>query len=57
MPGLGMVRDDLAPGIRASHTGRHIIFYRETAATLVIIRILHERMDPKRHLGAGPSST
>lgn len=32
----------------------HLLFYRESAARqLSIVRVLHERMDPGRHLTAG----
>jgi toxin ParE1/3/4 len=30
--------------------GSHVIFYRETAQMLDVIRILHQRMDVERHL-------
>ncbi|MFD1558399.1 type II toxin-antitoxin system RelE/ParE family toxin [Paraburkholderia silviterrae] len=30
--------------------GSHVIFYREAAQTLDVIRILHQRMDVERHL-------
>ena len=33
----------------------HVIFYRELRPGLIeIVRVLHERMDPIRHLGAAP---
>jgi toxin ParE1/3/4 len=34
--------------MRAS--GAHVIFYREIAAGIDIVRILHRRMDVPRHL-------
>ncbi|KVZ94869.1 plasmid stabilization protein ParE [Burkholderia ubonensis] len=30
--------------------GSHVVFYRETAATLDVIRVLHQRLDIDRHL-------
>ncbi|RQS03226.1 type II toxin-antitoxin system RelE/ParE family toxin [Burkholderia sp. Bp9002] len=30
--------------------GAHVVFYRETAETLDVIRVLHQRMDVDRHL-------
>ncbi|MDW9232878.1 toxin ParE1 (plasmid) [Burkholderia cepacia] len=30
--------------------GSHVVFYRETADTLDVIRVLHQRMDVDRHL-------
>ena len=33
----------------------HVIFYRAVEAGLVeIVRVLHERMETSRHMGAGP---
>ncbi|WPL23866.1 type II toxin-antitoxin system RelE/ParE family toxin [Thiorhodovibrio frisius] len=42
-------------GYRCLAIRHHIVYYRVTIARIEIIRILHERMDPKRHLGSsGP---
>jgi plasmid stabilization system protein ParE len=30
--------------------GRHLIFYRRTSGTIDIVRVLHDSMDPERHL-------
>jgi plasmid stabilization system protein ParE len=30
--------------------GSHLVFYRETGHDIVIVRILHQRMDVERHL-------
>ncbi|BBE34273.1 toxin ParE1 [Sphingosinicella microcystinivorans] len=30
--------------------GSHLVFYRETEADIVIVRILHQRMDVEQHL-------
>lgn len=47
-------RDDLRPGLRpglyGQLEGRHLILYREAGGRLQIIRVLHQRMDPARHL-------
>ena len=58
-------RSELSPGIRSfhlrhAHTGSpdsrvkqpvHVLYYRVVAADLVeIVRVLHERMEPGRHL-------
>ncbi|KQS87680.1 MULTISPECIES: type II toxin-antitoxin system RelE/ParE family toxin [unclassified Rhizobium] len=37
-------------GYFSSTCNSHCIFYRKTAAGIVIVRILHQRMDPTRHL-------
>ncbi len=54
------VRDDIATGLRTVHIarhgrrGRHFILYRAGKGRMIeIVRILHERMDLRRHL---PSS-
>ena len=51
------VRDDILPGLRALHVarggrgGRHFLLYRATAnLEIEILRILHESMEPRRHL-------
>ncbi len=49
-PGLGAPRDDINKGLCAHPVRKHVIFYRETKNELVIVRVLHESMDPKRHL-------
>lgn len=55
-------RPDLLPGLRSYHvrharkglrvrTPVHVIFYRAVSPDMVeIVRVLHERMDPTRHL-------
>jgi toxin ParE1/3/4 len=62
-------RAELQPGIRSFHlryarrTGRegwvrrpvHVLYYRAVAPSLIeIVRVLHERMEPSRHLRPGP---
>lgn len=37
-------------GYRKCPVGAHVVFYRETPASLEVIRILHERMDFRSHL-------
>ncbi|RQX90173.1 type II toxin-antitoxin system RelE/ParE family toxin [Burkholderia stagnalis] len=37
-------------GYRRYLVGSHVVFYRETAETLDVIRVLHQRMDVDRHL-------
>ncbi|UFP96503.1 type II toxin-antitoxin system RelE/ParE family toxin [Gloeobacter morelensis] len=49
-PQLGRVCDDIRPGYRKYHVGRHLIFCRERDTGLKIIRVLHERMDIVSHL-------
>jgi len=49
-PHRGRACDDIRPGYRKYHVGRHLIFYRESPEGLEIIRILHDRMDIETHL-------
>jgi toxin ParE1/3/4 len=49
-PGLGRACDDIRPGLRRMEQGQHVIFYRQEPAGIVILRILHRRMLPERHL-------
>jgi toxin ParE1/3/4 len=55
-PTLGTSRDDLKPGLRGLISGRHVIYYGETADLIVVFRVLHARMDARsRLLGQPPS--
>ena len=49
-PHLGRSREELGPGYRSVVQGAHIVFYRATTQERIIVRILHGRMDPNRHL-------
>lgn len=49
-PQLGRTCDDVRPGYRRHTCGSHIIFYRLGTDGIDVIRILHVRMDPDRHL-------
>jgi toxin ParE1/3/4 len=61
-------RSELSAGIRSFHIRHvrsvdpaarverpvHILFYRAIGPSLVeIVRVLHERMEPNRHIGTG----
>ena len=47
---FGKVRDEIARGLFSYVVQKHIVYYRETEQAFVIIRILHSRMDQKKHL-------
>jgi len=49
-PKLGGPRDELREGYYSLRAGRHVIFYREKARGIEIVRILHASMDAGRHL-------
>jgi toxin ParE1/3/4 len=52
-PSLGRDFGDIHPGARRANQGSHAIYYRPDADRILILRILHQRMDPARHLGRG----
>lgn len=51
-PGMGTDRRDMDEGLRSHPAGKHVIYYRETKRHLVIVRVLHQNMEPERHLGS-----
>ena len=36
------------PGLRKVPVGRHVVFFRESAEVVEVVRVLHERMDVGR---------
>jgi toxin ParE1/3/4 len=49
-PEVGERRHGLFSGCRAHAVGRHILYYRFKDDIVEVVRILHERTDPTRHL-------
>ncbi|MGL4178689.1 MAG: type II toxin-antitoxin system RelE/ParE family toxin [Dermatophilaceae bacterium] len=49
-PVRGRSCDEIRPGYRRYAIGSHLVFYRETPDSIDVIRILHQRMDPTRHV-------
>jgi len=49
-PKVGRRREELGRGYRSIVHGSHIVFYRLTVRDLVIVRVLHARMSPERHI-------
>ena len=62
-------RSELSPGLRSFHLRNapavkaaaqvrmpvHVLYYRVARPSVVeIVRVLHERMEPRRHIGAKP---
>jgi len=45
-------RDDLRPGIQMTTSGRHCIFFESDETHVMVVRVLHDSMDYRRHLGA-----
>ena len=40
----------IAEGMLKSLSGRHVIYFRKTEDSLVVVRVLHQSMDVERHL-------
>lgn len=49
-PRMGIERPELLPDTRSLPIESHTLFYRVTANRIEIIRVLHGRQDPQRHL-------
>ena len=49
-PFMGTERPELLPDTRSLPIESHTLFYRVTANRVEIIRVLHGRQDPQRHL-------
>lgn len=46
-------RDDLRPGLQMATSGRHCIFFEADPSRVLVVRVLHDRMDYRRHLEPG----
>jgi toxin ParE1/3/4 len=49
-PGLGRPIDHIRPGYLRFPHGSHAIFYVNIHEGIRVVRVLHQRMDPERHL-------
>ena len=49
-PELGRSCDDVRPGLRRMEVGKHFVFYRQDQEGIFVVRILHQRMLPERHV-------
>ncbi len=49
-PLIGTERPELLPNIRSLPMESHTLFYRVTNGRVEIVRVLHGRQDPQRHL-------
>ena len=49
-PLLGMVREDLKVGYHSYFVGSHTIYYRIYLTHIGIIDILHQSMEPSKHI-------
>ena len=46
-------RDDLRPGLQMVTSGRYCIFFEADQSRVLVVRVLHDRMDYRRHLENG----
>ena len=49
-PLMGTERPELLTGIRSLTFENHILFYRVAVKRVEVVRVLHHRQDPARHL-------
>ena len=49
-PQLGTACDHIRTGYRRRRVGRHMVYYRMTDYGIAVVRILHDRMLPTRHV-------
>ncbi|WP_152352726.1 type II toxin-antitoxin system RelE/ParE family toxin [Brachybacterium subflavum] len=49
-PDRGRPVDEIRQGYRRYATGGHLVFFVRRGDRIDVIRILHQRMDPSRHL-------
>lgn len=49
-PSIGKANNKLHPNIKYLKSNSHLIFYKNTAKHILIIRILHQSMNYKNHL-------
>ena len=55
-PAIGAIREDLADSPRAFPYQSHILYYRDEPERLVVLRVLHKRMDPQLHVPLSPTN-
>ncbi len=49
-PDMGRTVDEIRPGYMRMDSLSHSIFYRKTETGILVMCVLHERMDFRRHL-------
>ena len=49
-PELGVSREAVRTGYRALFIKNHVAYYTVRPDSIFIVRVLHEKMDPDRHL-------
>ena len=49
-PSCGIIREDLKVGYHSDFIGSHTIYYRIQSTHIDVIDVLHQSMDPLKHL-------
>ena len=49
-PKMGVEREELFPNMRSFSVDSHVVFYRLQQSQVEIVRVLHGRQDPRRHI-------
>ncbi len=49
-PRMGIERDELLTALRSITAESHVVFYRISNHQIEIVRVLHFRQDPQRHI-------
>lgn len=49
-PGIGRLREKLAIGLRSLQAGSYTVFYKQSAAGIIVVRILHSKRDIEHQL-------
>jgi len=50
MPNLGPDRDEFNPPVKIHHHRKHLIIYVIEDDSILIVRVLHDRMDIQQHM-------
>lgn len=50
MPGLGSDAGTIRAGYRKISAGSHVLNFRRERGAVLIVRVLHQRMDARKHL-------
>lgn len=45
-PNLGRSREEIAAEMRSLPVGQHVVFYRVDDQSVIVVRVLHQKMDP-----------
>ena len=49
-PQMGRDCNGVRPGLRLLETGRHVVFYRLRENSVLVVRVLHQRMLPVQRI-------